>query len=121
MAENAMAQNDAEVIARIIDDASKDRRQLVDGLTYIALQDILVVKCGSFWIPVNVSSIEELKGIAREELASIRLSPGGASIILDSHDIYIEAAMLVAETIEQVISRSEGGLVVELLRQLKKI
>jgi len=29
--------------------------------------------------------------------------------------------MLVAETIEQVISRSEGGLVVELLRQLKKI
>ena len=61
MATNASPQTHSEVVSKIIDDASKNRRQLVEGTTYIALQNLLIIKCESFWIPIDVSSIIEFR------------------------------------------------------------
>jgi hypothetical protein len=116
MATSTDHQNYTQLVGKLIDEASKQKRQIIDGLVYIALQDLLVIKCGEFWLPVSVHKIPEFRGISREEMSHVRLSPGGGSIILDSADVYIEAPMLVAEIIDQIIHEDKGGFVVDLIK-----
>ena len=88
MATSTDRQNYFQQVGKLIDEASKQKRQLIEGLIYIALQDLLVIKCGALWLPVSVNKITEFRGITREEMSHVRLSPGVGSIILDSADIY---------------------------------
>jgi hypothetical protein len=116
MATGTDRQNYPSLVGKLIDEASKQKRQLIDGISYIALQDLLVIKCGPFWLPISVKDIPEFRNISREEMSHVRLSPGGGSIILDSADIFIEGSVLVAEVVGQLIRENKGGFIVDLLR-----
>lgn len=105
----------AEIAAVVIERAAKEGRRVVDAAEYHRPGNSLVIKCGPLWLSIHASAIGELAGILPDDLAQISLSPGGATIKLEKHNIYIEAASLVAEFIARMSSQRTGGLIMDLL------
>ena len=105
----------AEIAAVVIERAAKEGRRVVDAAEYHRSGNSLVIKCGPLWLSIDASAISELAGILPDDLAQVSLSPGGATIKLEKHNIYIEAASLVAEFIVRMSSQRTGGLIMDLL------
>lgn len=105
----------AQVAAQIIEKASKEGRRVIDEADYDRKRNAIVVKCGPLWLCIDVSLVQELSGVSPDDLNDITLSPGGATIKLEKHNIYIEAASLVVESINQLNRRKSGGLIMDLL------
>ena len=59
--------------------------------------------------------IPELDNVPTSDLDLVQLSASGATIVLEKHDIYIEAASLVAGAIEAIRDRKTGGLLMDLM------
>jgi hypothetical protein len=105
----------AEIAARVVDRASKEGRRVIDGAEYYRPDNALVIKCGPLWLSIDTRSVGELSGIPPDDLAGISLSPGGATIRLEKHNVYIEAVSLIADFLKHLSSRGSGGLIMELL------
>src|SRR5882724_9923483 len=105
----------AEIAAVVIERASKEGRQVIDGAEYHRPGNSLIIKCGPLWLSIDANAIRELSGILPDDLAQISLSPGGATIKLEKHNVYIEAVSLVAEFLNQMSSQRTGGLIMDLL------
>ncbi len=111
------AQSAAEIAAQIIENASKEGRRIIDGADYNRASHALVVRCGPLSLAIDIKSIPELAGVSPDDLSDVALSPGGATIKLEKHNIYIEAASLVVESVNDLSQKRAGGLIMELLGQ----
>src|SRR5260370_30626579 len=76
--------------------AKKYNRKVIEHVVYWKEVDTLGIICPPFALYVKRVEIPELKGIPADDMSGITVSPTGTTIILEAHDIYIEAAVLVS-------------------------
>jgi len=103
--------------AKLVEAALKEGRHVVDDIDYLSTKEQLVIKSGRLWLSIGISEIEEFNSIPRDDLEGLELSPGGATIILEKHNIYIESASLIIDVLDRLLKERSGGIVMELLNR----
>ena len=75
------------------------------------------------WPPHAVNrlkSIPELAAIPRDEMHLITLSAGGATIMIESANVYIELAALMLSELERTIKNNKpGNLIIDFLQEME--
>jgi hypothetical protein len=117
-----MTEDDALLISKQVADAVAhavaDGRRVIDAALYNRPTDAIVLLCHPFAVMVDRALIPELRTVPHDAMETIALSPSGATLMIESHNIYIEAAGLVAEFIMAMRQdKNKGGLILDLLRQ----
>jgi hypothetical protein len=110
--------NPTEDVANAVANAARSGARVVDEISYRQSDNVLQIECGALSLFIKINSIPELAGIPTDEMQLIELSPGGTTIQLEKLNIYIEAASLVVEEINRLLSRKDGGGLI--LDSLKK-
>ena len=111
----------ADPVATAIETAVKSRRRLVDSLHYDSVSDTLLVGCGPLTLSINIKSIPELAGIPHDEMSLIKLSAGGATLMIESANVYIELAALILSELEHIVNTNKSGnLIIDILQDMGK-
>lgn len=109
--------NGHDATANAIEAAVKAGRRIVDKIAYDPLDDCVLVTCGQLTLSIKVALIPEIASLPREQIRGIELSASGASIIIKSADIYIEAAALVLTELERMLKAPhDGNIILAFLR-----
>lgn len=111
----------ADPVGAAIETAVRSRRRVVDSLSYEPASDTLVVGCGPLTLSIDIKSIPELAGIPRDEVRLITLSAGGATIMIESANVYIKSAALMLSELERIIKNNKpGNLIIDILQDVGK-
>lgn len=123
---NPMATNDRipSIEASVGDAVAKlagRGRRIVDSAFYHRESDHLVLICMPFAVLIDREAVDELRRIPPDDMSLVRLSAAGTTIIVEKHDVYIEAAGLVSEKIQKCRAADSGGLVMELVDNARSL
>jgi hypothetical protein len=92
-------------------------RRIVDAAFYNKSADLVIVLCSPFVVTIDRNLIPELKKVPQDAMETLALSASGATVMIESHNVYIESAGLVAEFIGLIRSKKiSGGLIFDLLQ-----
>ena len=105
----------SEKVANAVANAVSDGRRIVDTIEYIKDTDSVLFFCGQFGITIERSSIPELRDIPQTAMETVTLSASGSTLIIESDNIYIEAAGIIAGAIENLHVSKHGNLILDLL------
>jgi hypothetical protein len=104
-------------ISAAVAHAVADGRRIVDAAFYNKSADVIILFCSPFAVAIGRNLIPELQNIPQDAMEALALSASGATLIIESHDTYIEAAGLVAEFVKTIRSNKiSGGLIFDLLQ-----
>jgi hypothetical protein len=104
-------------ISAAVAHAVANGRRIVDAAFYIKSIDVVVLFCSPFAVAIDRNLIPELQKVPQDAMETLALSASGASVMIESHNVYIESAGLVAEFIGSIRSKKiSGGLILDLLQ-----
>jgi hypothetical protein len=106
-------QDVANVVARI----GRKRKRMLDTVLYVAATDSLLFVAMPFMLLLPRKTIPDLQMIPREALSELELSPAGTTISLESYDISIEVAGLLARHFNEMQKRRSGGVFMDFFRK----
>jgi hypothetical protein len=108
----------AENVGAAVAAATTGGNRVVDKVVYQPSNNSLLITCGPLTLAVDVKSIPGLTVLSREALEQVELSASGATIMIESSNIYIEAATLVLSQLDRIIkSKKTGNLIMDFLQK----
>jgi hypothetical protein len=107
----------SEQIGAAVVHAVAEGRRIVDAAFYDKAGDTVILFCSPFAVAIERNLIPELQKIPQDAMETIALSASGATVMIESHNVYIESIGLVAEFIGSIRSKKiSGGLILDLLQ-----
>lgn len=101
----------SEQIGAAVEHAVSEGRQIANAVFYNKPADAIVLLCFPFAVIMNRNWIPEFQNISPDALETLNLSPSGATLILESENLYIETAGLVMRLIASIRAKKVSGSV----------
>jgi len=107
----------SEQIGVAVEHAIVDGRRIIEAAFYNRSADVLVLVCSPFAVVIGRGLVPELQNISQDAMETLYLSPSGATLIIESQNVYIETAGLVMAFIASIREKKmSGGLILDLLQ-----
>jgi hypothetical protein len=106
----------SEDMSEIVSRLSNERGRILDAISYHENGDYIMFIAYPFALFVDRATCPELSAVSQEEIKTIKLSAGGASIIIENCDIYIEAVGLIKEILNKLSVSKAGGVIMDVLQ-----
>jgi hypothetical protein len=109
----------ADDIAQLVEQATA-KGKVVERLIYLETLDRFAIQCGHFGVLIERDFIDEFKGLLPTEMNQVTVSPSGATIELETHDIHIEVAGLLASYINHLRGSRARDALFELIEKERR-